>query len=349
MKKILGLCLGFFLLSSSLYCQIFQDDLSWDKSIPIFFEEDFTQDLSNWSMHYSWGPLLHIGHFTLSDIDNIILDTQNGGWLNLKLDKYDPPRLYNGTDFYFRGSTVYSNQTIQYGYFEASLKVTKARGIWPAFWLYNSYDPPPGCFYNEIDIFEPHGEDCKTNTTYGTNVLWWTACNVDPTFKVQIYNVSDMTLEHKYAIEWSPNLIIWYQDDKIVRYLIDPNNVIHHPLHIMFDMKLSVDGTYHYENVADLVIPSYLDVNYIKVYKLKSDGVCSDNITLCNFDKNTFNFKVYQNINIGENLCSNTFHTEDNIFFRATESIVLNANTEINTLNNTGGFTAIIIGCPPSN
>lgn len=100
--------------------------------------------------------------------------------------------------------------TPQYGYIEARMKMPTAYGLWPAFWLHPRIEPtgnvrwPP-----EIDVLEFY-----TNRPDRT---WQTLhYNTSTQFNVshgQQYLFSDLSSDfHTYAVNWTPNEVIWYVD-----------------------------------------------------------------------------------------------------------------------------------------
>lgn len=100
--------------------------------------------------------------------------------------------------------------TPQYGFIEARMKMPSAYGLWPAFWLHPRIEPtgnvrwPP-----EIDTMEFY--------TNRPDRVWQTLhYNTSTQFNIshgQQYLFSDLMSDfHTYAVNWTPNEIIWYVD-----------------------------------------------------------------------------------------------------------------------------------------
>ncbi|MFI5909967.1 ricin-type beta-trefoil lectin domain protein [Dactylosporangium sp. NPDC051541] len=96
--------------------------------------------------------------------------------------------------------------TQQYGHIEARIQVPKGNGLWPAFWMLGGGNWPND---GEIDIMENVGRD--PNTVYGTihgpgysggNAVGGTRNIGQPLGNAY----------HTFAVDWSPNLIIWTID-----------------------------------------------------------------------------------------------------------------------------------------
>jgi beta-glucanase (GH16 family) len=162
-------------------------------------------------------------------------DTGGGGWGNSELEYYtsstsnvaqdgqghlaitarkENPAGYScwyGSCTYTSGRILTSGKfTQRYGRFEASIKIPKGQGMWPAFWMLgdniNTVGWPAG---GEIDIMENIGK--TPNTVYGTiHGPGYSGANGVGGNKTIGSALGDAF--HTYAVDWSPNLIIWYLD-----------------------------------------------------------------------------------------------------------------------------------------
>lgn len=101
----------------------------------------------------------------------------------------------------------------QYGRIEASMKLPRGEGTWPAFWMLgaNLFDAGvgwPRC--GEIDIMEhPNVQDSFTAAVH-TEVY----NHMIGTAKVMGYSLSTYdTLFHVYGVEWTPDALAFYVDD----------------------------------------------------------------------------------------------------------------------------------------
>ncbi len=100
-----------------------------------------------------------------------------------------------------------------YGYMEARVKSTRARGSWPAFWTLNK----SGGWPPEIDILEIPVKDKNAHKVhhfyyhYGPN---WKEEKSFGSSKNENKNLS--AAFHKYACDWGPNYMKFYFDGKLV-------------------------------------------------------------------------------------------------------------------------------------
>jgi len=156
-------------------------------------------------------------------------DTGGSGWGNQELEYYTSgtnnvakdgqghlvitARRQTGNSCWYGTCTWTSGRiqtagkfTQQYGHIEARIQVPDGQGLWPAFWMLGGSNWPND---GEIDIMEVVGR--QPNTLYGTlhgpgysggNGYGATRNSSTPYWQAF----------HTYAIDWSPNLIIWRVD-----------------------------------------------------------------------------------------------------------------------------------------
>ncbi|MER7003871.1 family 16 glycosylhydrolase [Dactylosporangium sp. NPDC000555] len=96
--------------------------------------------------------------------------------------------------------------TQQYGRVEARIQVPKGTGLWPAFWMLGGGTWPNG---GEIDIMENVGRDPNTvyGTIHGPGYSGGNAVGGTRNLGQPVGNAF-----HIFAVDWSPNLIIWTID-----------------------------------------------------------------------------------------------------------------------------------------
>jgi beta-glucanase (GH16 family) len=131
----------------------------------------------------------------------------------------------------------------------------KGKSLWPAFWLLPvDQEWPP-----EIDVFEVLGH--KTHTVYMTN-HWGTK----PKYmsSQQGYSGPDFAKKfHRFAIEWNPGEIIWTIDG--VERFRSKQGVPAEPMYLL--ANLAVGGEWPGNPDASTPFPSYLEIDYIRVYQ----------------------------------------------------------------------------------
>lgn len=211
---------------------------------------------------------------------------------------------------------------IQYGFIEARIKLPYGNGFWPALWTFTA----PNGDYEEIDIFEmvpgrveycdhlafdnfTHNQYYMTTNIHSTTPSCEPHCNCNYSFQVNYIN--DYTSWHTYALEWSPNKIIFYVDGQVVRNSLNPQ--ISNKANLILGIGLN-PSVLPYTN-----IPAYLYVDYIKVYNLMKD--CNTVVNTCSFNFNTYNNLVKKSISIGGSGCSNSVIAGTNFVLRAQDFI----------------------------
>jgi len=157
-----------------------------------------------------------------------------------------------------------------YGRFEASIKMPLGNGIWPAFWLLgDDIDTAgwPRC--GEIDIVENIGQPAISHSTihgpgYSGAKGLTTAFTLPPGQRVD-------TAFHLYALEWAPNDIKFFFDDRLVseRTPADLSAgtawVYNHPFFII--LNLAVGGDWPGNPDSTTSFPQRMLVDYVRVYK----------------------------------------------------------------------------------
>ena len=116
-------------------------------------------------------------------------------------------QCHYGTCQYTSGRILTADKFTQtYGRFEASIKIPKGQGIWPAFWMLGGNNWPTT---GEIDIMENVGKEPNTvhGTVHGPGYSGAEGIGGGRTIGSALGDAF-----HNYAVEWSPNLIVWFLD-----------------------------------------------------------------------------------------------------------------------------------------
>lgn len=163
--------------------------------------------------------------------------------------------------------------SLQYGRFEARIKIPKGQGMWPAFWMLgNNIDTAgwPAC--GEIDIVENIGKE--PSSVHGT-----LHAPVYPpegyTAAYTLPNGQDFSDEfHVYAVEWEPQQIRLYVDGNL--YATDTPAGSPQPNSWPFDgqpffllLNLAVGGNWPGNPDATTQFPQQMLVDYVRVYQKK--------------------------------------------------------------------------------
>ncbi|MCW3070641.1 MAG: hypothetical protein JWO44_531 [Bacteroidetes bacterium] len=237
-------------------------------------------------------------------------------------------------------ANVNSLTNFQYGYYEARIRLPWGVGFWPAFWVFLRDGLPSHINNSEIDIVEnvgkivgvdEEGAPVGNKNKMGTNIhkglcdgLPTYTCPTNPAdFYCTLEGCQgadidvglDYTLDyHTYAIEWSPTRIVWYFDNRPVRIITNPE--INDPVKIIFNFALSqtlLDGSAEF--------PAQMKIDYVRVYKLKTD--CNSIINTCVYDFPSHDNKIKNKIVIGSGGCENSVAVGTNTYLHAANSIEL--------------------------
>jgi beta-glucanase (GH16 family) len=167
-------------------------------------------------------------------------------------------RLINGYRYTSGLLTTHSSFRQTYGYFEMRAKFPAGRGLWPAFWLLQ----PDGRWPPEIDVVELLGHDPSTIHT-GVHYTDGGRTTKDGRASPVANTSADW---HTYGVDWQPDQITWYFDNKPVHRTSTPIQ-LHGPMYIL--INLAVGGTWPGDPDSTTQFPSSLMVDYVRVYASK--------------------------------------------------------------------------------
>ena len=253
-----------------------------------------------------------------------------------------------------------------FGYYEAEIKLPIGNGLWPAFWTFN-YDasnptPNESClFTEEIDIME----SLQTKSGYATNPyqvghnLHWPVDEENcPGGHLNGFDESAPTTDHffssssnpitsfnKYAVEWSPEMLIWYFNDVPFRELYFHEGIPQvDNTEIILSFQLNIGEM---RGIPQPVFPCTMEVKHVKVWELAAATNCStsashENITSqANLDGYDHDVRYSVKINPSTGI---VVSYDDDVVFRAKNNIEVTKNF---TVAAGGSATFLIHGCPP--
>lgn len=146
----------------------------------------------------------------------------------------------------------------QYGYFEARMRWTGGRGIWPAFWLLPDDDSWPP----EIDIMEALGD--QPRTAYQTR-HWAPGKSQGHAARIP---GGDPSQFHVYGALWTPGALIFFIDNvPTVRFVPPPGS--DKPMYML--VNLAIGGYWPKDPNEQTHFPARLDVDWIRAWKLPKD------------------------------------------------------------------------------
>ncbi|MEV5496510.1 family 16 glycosylhydrolase [Nonomuraea fuscirosea] len=159
--------------------------------------------------------------------------------------------------------------TRAYGRFEARMKLPRGQGIWPAFWMLGGTTWPDN---GEIDIMENIGREPNTvhGTIHGPGYSGGGGIGAGYTIGTPFADAF-----HTFAVDWSPNLIIWYVDGNEYQRRTPSDLggnrwVFDHPFFMI--MNLAVGGNWPGYPDGSTTFPQTLTVDYVRVYAPPTGG-----------------------------------------------------------------------------
>lgn len=189
----------------------------------------------------------------------------------------------------YESGMIRSKWETKYGYFEASVRMPKGKGVFPAFWLNSGIRPSDGKLYwgPEIDIFEfvVNGVEDNPNPTF-KNMLHSavathggkipsTLLAVGPRFDTKwnnYYAPADLTSGfHTVGLEWTPTDVSVFVDGQLLyqrtyRWIYNDDGSDAGPAHIL--LNLAIGGHWAGRHGIDqAAFPQSLDIDWIRVYK----------------------------------------------------------------------------------
>ena len=157
----------------------------------------------------------------------------------------------------------------QYGRFEASLKIPKGQGMWPAFWMLGSdidTNPWPAC--GEIDIMENIGKEPAIvhGSLHGPG---YAPGNLTASYTLPSGALGDGF--HLYAVEWDPQQIRFYVDNTQYATFTASNLPsgspweFNKPFFIL--LNVAVGGSWPGPPDETTQFPQQMLVDYVRVYQ----------------------------------------------------------------------------------
>ena len=162
----------------------------------------------------------------------------------------------------------------QYGKIEASMKIPRGAGLWPAFWMMGANYFTPGVGWpkcGEIDIMEYSGASGGFTAAFHTGSYNYTNSGGGIT-NTQEFSLSDYdTAFHIYGIEWTPTRVAFYLDGKVL-LTADKSKMGSSQDQWPFDqpywikLNLAVGGSYGGDPTSG-TFPKTMEVDWVRVYE----------------------------------------------------------------------------------
>ena len=247
-------------------------------------------DASKWKL--VWSDEFNAADGTTPDPAKWNFDLGGKGWGNKELESYTSRPVnvqqkggnlvitavkedYTGKDGVARPYTSARIKTKglfsqAYGRVEARMQLPLGKGIWPAFWMLGDDIGTAGWpKAGEIDIMENIGEAGRIySTLHGPEYSG--AKGISAKYDLPAGAVVN-TGFHVYAVEWSPNKIRFYFDDKLIAERTPADLpagakwVYDHPFFVILNM--AVGGAWPGNPDETTAFPQKMLVDYVRVYK----------------------------------------------------------------------------------
>ena len=236
-------------------------DISEIELWEISFEDNFsgdTLDLEKWNTSFPWTQVINEELAGYSPTSVTLKDS------NLTITAREEMIFYGGrTQPYTSGViTTYREFEQTYGYFELRCRISKAKGLWPAFWLFSTDHSA------EIDVMDILGQ--KPDRVYFTLISKNAAGR--PTKQNASHEGVDFSLAfHSVGVKWNPEAIVFYVDGYETASFT--NNIPHKPMYLV--TNLAVGGRWPGPPDGWTIFPIDFEVDFIRVFKRNEEFTAS--------------------------------------------------------------------------
>jgi beta-glucanase (GH16 family) len=281
-----------------------------------------TKDLSNHEIDHVNGNI------------NLVVKKESSGYWG-RITKYDPFTIYP-YNYQYTTAQIISTIKYKYGYFEIRSKMPSNLGSSDGanFWLYGNTG-----HYNELDIFEFQS---NLPSSCPTNFHWGNAGDPQSepeNFRSKGEYITSSTCMnnlknsfHTYGIDWQPDKITWYMDNKPIRTLttlLYNSNMVDIASEIYAPMAIIADVAYRFgANNLTGYPANFIDkfnIDYIRVYDklLPITELAQTNNLKNNWDINGtdgadyaiyFYLPAASSVNVSTNHAETNFDTKIEIF-----------------------------------
>jgi beta-glucanase (GH16 family) len=208
----------------------------------------------------------YVNHITHEG--NLVTEIKNG---KLRINCFkENGKIYSGRVY------AHVNQGWEYGYFEASIKLPKGKGTWPAFWMMpvgNDWNTNPWPMCGEIDIMEEVG---VVPNEVSSSVHTQDYNHTKNTQKTHAMKIADAEgAFHTYALLWTADEITTYVDGKEQLHVTKAALGSGHnqwPFHYAFYpiLNLAWGGDWGgMQGVDESALPVTMEVDYVRVFQKK--------------------------------------------------------------------------------
>ena len=235
-----------------------------------------------------WNDEFDLEDGAIPDANKWRFESKPAGWVNNELQTYVAAGRNGVRTAYIEGGALniraikegkdvisarmYSKKSWTYGYMEASIWLPKGKGTWPAYWMMpDDFSRGwPGC--GEIDIMEEVGYHANYTSSSIHCMKYYHAIGTQKTHEQ--YTVGAEDGFHTYAVEWTPDALMFYVDGK--KHFTFNNDKTGNddtwPFNKNFYLILNLAWGGDWggrEGVDANALPCVMKVDYVRVFKKK--------------------------------------------------------------------------------
>ena len=199
--------------------------------------------------------------------DGKLVTEIKGGKLHINCFK-ENGKVYSGRVY------AHVNEGWQYGYFEASIKLPKGKGTWPAFWMMpvgNDWNTNPWPMCGEIDIMEEVG---VVPNEVSSSVHTQDYNHTKNTQKTHAMTIADAEgAFHTYALLWTPDEITTYVDGQeqlhVTKAALGSGHnqwPFHYAFYPIFNLAWGGDWG-GMQGVDEGALPITMEIDYIRIFQ----------------------------------------------------------------------------------
>jgi beta-glucanase (GH16 family) len=240
------------------------DNNEWKLSWSDEFNYNGLPDSTKWSYDVGgngWGNN-ELEYYTNSSLANASV---NDGTLKIKaIHENKDGRNYTSARLLTKGKKEFT-----YGKIEIRAKLPQGRGLWPAIWMLGANAEKTGWpLCGEIDIMEHVGYE--KDSILGTihTKAYNHVIGTQKSKKTYIENPYEQF--HLYSIEWTPEKIDFFLDNKLYNHFENEHKTIAEwPFDSPFFLIMNIavgGGLGGKMGVDESVFPATLEVDYVRVY-----------------------------------------------------------------------------------
>lgn len=225
------------------------EDLLWS----LVFEEKFNETSLDSGLWTSGYPTKNIANNELSGYTDEALRVRDGA---LVITARDRPVTYGGRDQpYSSGAlTTFGKFEQAYGYFEARVRITEGKGLWPNFWLFSNGQ-------SAIRVFDAFGNE--PDRIYHTVV----SSEADGTPVQKSFQRKGLDLSWEYQIigvMWTPSAVIFHVNGEEIGRVTE--NIPDEPMSLVLSMAVGGNAVGAPDGWTPF--PSYYWIDWVRVFKL---------------------------------------------------------------------------------